>query len=203
MIKLLKSRSKRKRKDTVTRDTVSIDISRVVPGFTPAGEQTETPPPATAPEAPATVTPSLAATTQTEQDTTPPLEQKYEGWLRRDMLRLTTGWTALREDMSDQTHFKQLRLAVHDLKGMASSYGYPVISKLAHSLDALLKTQIWNQNEQLISLHIDACRAAANDTPTSDEEIDTVSNAVCDALYAQVTQLTADTALAEVSVKAG
>lgn len=203
MMNLLKKRSKRKRKDTVSSTAVSIDISRVVPGFTPADAQTETPPPVAAPEASTSATPSMAATTQPEQDATLPLEQKYEAWLRRDVLRLITGWTALRENMSDLADFKKVRLAVHDLKGMAGNYGYPVIAKLAHSLDALLKTDQWDQNAKLIDLHIDACRAAANNAPTSDEEIDDVSNAVCEALATQVSQLTAQTPPRKASAKAG
>lgn len=194
MIKLLKNRSKRNRKESSTRDTVSIDISRVVPGFTPTDYSADAPvsEPAVEPEAPA----AMAAQTDAPQDADGSLEQKYEAWLERDLSRLTQSWAALGEDMTDLARYKQVRLATHDLKGMAGSYGYPVIARLAQSLDTLLKNALWDQSKPLIDLHIQACQAAAAGDPATEGEIDAASKAVCDALDAHVKNLGIDAKLA-------
>ena len=128
--------------------------------------------------------------TQIVQDPPESLDERYQAWLERDLSRLIKARHAIGSDITDLSHFKQLRLATHDLKGMATIYGYPAISRLANSLDKLLKTKSWHRQLKLIDLHIDACRAAANHAPASDDEIDEVSSAVCDALDAQVNQLT-------------
>lgn len=192
MIKLLKNRSKRNRKETSTRDTVSIDISRVVPGFTSTSTPEAAPEPAVEPEAPA----AMVVQTDAPQDANGSLEQKYEAWLERDLARLTQSWSVLGEDMTDLAHYKQVLLATHDLKGMAGSYGYPVIARLAQSLDTLLKNALWDQSKPLIDLHIQACQAAAASAPATEGEIDAASKAVCDALDAHVKNLGIDAKLA-------
>jgi len=188
MINILKKRSKRDRKTASPREASNVDISRVIPGFAAANDAAASEPSAPVLETPAAQAPEMAKA----EDTTITLEQKYERWLARDLMRLTNSWSALQSDITDQARFKQLQLATHNLKGMAATYGYAAISRLAGSLDNLLKAGVWRQNTDLINLHIDACRAAANHAPSTETEIDAVSDAVCKALEGQVDRLTAN-----------
>lgn len=192
MIKLLKKRSRRDRKSATARKGVSIDISRALPGFAAANDTQASKPVASEPSG--TTLRSQAARPieiETVEDIGLDQEEKYEAWLHRDLSHLTNGWSALQKNQTDQNRFNQFQLANHNLKGMAATYGYPAISRLAGSLDRLLKSGIWQCNEKLVELHINACRAVANSAPTTKDNIDGLSKAVCDALEAQVNHLTA------------
>jgi HPt (histidine-containing phosphotransfer) domain-containing protein len=192
MIKLLKNRAKRDRKSATAHNGASVDISRVIPGFSSENDAQAPKPVATKPSAAALQSqPEPAKEPENLEDIALDQDQKYETWLNRDLARMTNDWSALQQDQTDQTRFKQFQLANHNLKGMAATYGYPAISRLATSLDRLLKAGIWQRNEKLVELHIDACRAAANSSPATTDDIDEVSNAVCDALEAKVSNLTA------------
>ena len=189
MIKLLKKRSKSKAGNI--NETSNVDISRIIPGFNSAEG------PATSPAVEAT---SDAKDTVSDTAATSPqpasVAQKQQGWMRRDLTRLTNAWSDLRIDNDDQAKLKNLRIAAHNLKGMGTTYGYSAISRLCKSLDRLLNDDAWRDNAELIDLHISACNAAAQSEPKTDEDIDPVSSSVCDALETHVDRLTEQKKLA-------
>jgi len=190
MIKLLKKRTRPNRKKTAATDAANVDISRVIPGFSQE-EDTELDTISSevdeiSNQLTETRSDPVPADSGNEQQDALAMEEKYQDWLKRDLERLTYGWTALKADIHNAASHQALFRVAHDLKGVGKTYGYPVISQLAHSLEALLKSDVWANNFDLIDLHINACRAAATAERTETDEIDAVSSSVCDALQTQV-----------------
>ncbi|MEO9970499.1 MAG: Hpt domain-containing protein [Hyphomonadaceae bacterium] len=182
MIKLLKKRSKTKTGNTS--DTSNVDISRIIPGFSSAEVHPASPDVEATSDAEDTVTDTAEADSQPMS-----MAEKHQGWMRRDLTRLTNAWSDLRIDNDDQAKLKKLRFAAHDLKGMGTTYGYSAISKICKSLDRLLNDDAWRDNAELIDLHIAACSAAGQSEPNRDGGIDPVSSSVCDALETHVDRL--------------
>jgi len=82
-------------------------------------------------------------------------------------------------------HLSEVSRVAHNLKGMATTYGHPSISRLASSLDQLLKAENAGTQHALINLHIEACRAAYIEGSQT-EHGDQIAQSVCVALEAQV-----------------
>jgi chemotaxis protein histidine kinase CheA len=57
--------------------------------------------------------------------------------------------------------FEQIRAIAHDLKGQGGTFGYPLITTVATSLDRFvaLRQNIKNSHVEIIKAHIDAMRA--------------------------------------------
>lgn len=73
---------------------------------------------------------------------------------------------AERLNWSDQA-FADLFAAAHDLKGMGSTYGFPLATQLAASLCRLIETNAGREAARaapsLVTAHVDAIRAAMRD----------------------------------------
>ena len=83
-------------------------------------------------------------------------------------------------------HLLEVARVSHNLKGMATTYGHPAVSRLASSLCTLLESGRANDQHALINLHVEACRAAYLEGKASNEGADQVAQSVCVALETQV-----------------
>jgi len=167
-----------------------VDISRVIPDFAPHNNKSESP--ASLKEAPARDASMDLAKTKTghhpedkAEAAIEALKAKHDKWAQSDLSKLAEAWAKARkhEDMSG--HLAELGRVTHNLKGMASTYGYPSISRLATSLERLLKSENLGQQHALINLHVEACRAAYIEGSQTDHPSHT-AQAVCVALETQV-----------------
>jgi|GEM_PF-2336333 len=171
----------------------TVDISRVIPDFEgrdrPREAQRE------AQEAPATLEAVSKLSSKPSGTALHPedkaeaaveaLKEKHDAWAQNDLTKLTEAWTEARQhtDMSD--HLSEVSRVAHNLKGMATTYGHPSVSRLATSLDQLLKSKNAGTQHALINLHIEACRAAYIEGSQT-EHSDQIAQSVCVALEAQV-----------------
>lgn len=185
------------KKSKTVAEAVVVDISRVIPGYISSDPdavplpkrniaQAEPYEADIEPEAPKPrnmaheMAPEERAEVAFEE-----LSDKHDEWIQTDLARLREAWeTAMICDM-DARSVNDLRLATHDLKGMATTYGHPAISRLATSLSSLLDVSATTNEAALINLHVEACRAAYIEG-CSTEGGDAVANSVCVALEAQV-----------------
>lgn len=113
------------------------------------------------------------------------LAHKHTAWANNDLNNLQSAWTDIKGLESLEGKLQNLSRAAHNLKGMASTYGYPAISRIASSLTTLLESEQAHGQHALINLHVEACRAAhlQSDDPSANEKI---AQSVCVALETQV-----------------
>lgn len=113
------------------------------------------------------------------------LSTQFETWMQADLDQLYLAWNACRTEGARPDDFRILFTAAHNIRGVASSYGYPAISRLCGSLCNLLTSSPGNPPMDMLKLHVDSCRAAHAQSGTSDTS-HSVADALCDALERKV-----------------
>jgi hypothetical protein len=117
------------------------------------------------------------------------LSGNFAQWLQDEITKLETARQAVRgEGMTPQT-MEALYLRTHDLKGLGTTYGFPLITRIAASLCLLTDDEEKRTNAPmpLVDAHIDAIRAAVRDDIKSDEH--PVGRALVTELEARVAEL--------------
>lgn len=99
------------------------------------------------------------------------LSGNFAQWLQDEITKLETARQAIRTDGMTPATVESLYLRAHDLKGLGTTYGFPLITRIAASLcvltdDAEKRT---HAPMALVDAHIDAIRAAVRDDIKSDE----------------------------------
>ena len=84
---------------------------------------------------------------------------------------MEAAWANARSLTDRETQLSEVFGASHDLKGLATTYGYPLITRYADSLCKLLATEESRAIApvQLIEAHIHACRIAMRDEIKSND----------------------------------
>ena len=113
------------------------------------------------------------------------LTEEFEGWMRNDLEKMRDAWRVAQKPDADADDYRTLYTCAHNIRGAASSYGYPAVSRLCGSLCDLLGGTRPGENSALINLHIEACRAAVAAGPQG-EGSESVADAVCEALEKRV-----------------
>lgn len=159
------------------------DISRVLrPAQThPAPEKA---PPAEAAAPPAFTADPQEMVTQAEE-ALDALTEEFEGWMRNDLEKMRDAWRVAQKPHANADDYRTLYTCAHNIRGAATSYGYPAVSRLCGSLCDLLSGTRPGENTALINLHIEACRAAVAAGPQG-EGSESVADAVCEALERRV-----------------
>ena len=114
------------------------------------------------------------------------LSGNFSQWLEDEITKLEAARLALRnEGVSPQTT-EALYLRAHDLKGLGTTYGFPLITRVAASLCVLTDDEEKRARApmSLIDAHIDAIRASVSQDIKSDEH--PVGRALAEALEAEV-----------------
>jgi hypothetical protein len=120
------------------------------------------------------------------------LSGNFAQWLSDEIAKLEAARQAIRaEGLNDQT-LENLYVRAHDLKGLGTTYGFPLITRIAASLcvltdDAEKRTRA---PIALVDAHIDAIRAAVREDMKTDEH--PVGRALADELEARVADTLAD-----------
>ncbi len=113
------------------------------------------------------------------------LSGQFEEWMATDLDKLIAAWTDAQAPDATPESYRAVFTASHNIHGVAGSYGYPAISRLCGSLCTLLNDTHPGENQALINLHIEACRAAYVGVGSGDSAA-SVADAVCDALEQSV-----------------
>ena len=166
------------------------DISRVLRVSAPQQARTES----FAEEATETYEPEVTAPTfeadpevmETQaEEALDALTEEFEGWMRNDLEKMRDAWRVAQKPHANADDYRTLYTCAHNIRGAASSYGYPAVSRLCGSLCDLLSGTRPGENSALINLHIEACRAAVSAGPQG-EGSESVADAVCEALEKRV-----------------
>lgn len=161
------------------------DISRVIrPASVPATAPEAPQPVDTAPPETVFVADPQEMVSQAEE-ALDALTEEFEGWMRNDLEKMRDAWRVAQKPEADADDYRTLYTCAHNIRGAATSYGYPAVSRLCGSLCELLSGTRPGENSALINLHIEACRAAVAAGPLG-EGSESVADAVCEALERRV-----------------
>lgn len=92
------------------------------------------------------------------------LEGEMGDWIKDDMERLIKAHRHFLRDSNASTNVADLHRAAHDLRGLGSTYGYPIVTVIADNLCKAMEVtkDQGGAPEDLIKAHIDALRAVVN-----------------------------------------
>jgi len=120
------------------------------------------------------------------------LSGNFAQWLNDEINKLDTARELVRANgMTDET-MENLYLRSHDLKGLGTTYGFPLITRIGASLCRLIddKEKRPDAPMHLIDAHIQAIKAAVRDDIK--DENHPVGRALIHELEARVSEVTTD-----------
>lgn len=92
------------------------------------------------------------------------LKQEFGGWMEREVDRLESALAAyLASPVKERTNFFR---AIHDVRGQAGTFGFPLAGRIADNLCRLLDAAVQVPND-IVSAHIMAIRAVVRENATS------------------------------------
>jgi hypothetical protein len=99
------------------------------------------------------------------------LSGNFAQWLQDEITKLEAARETVRTDGATPQTLEALYMRAHDLKGLGTTYGYPLITRIAASLCKLTDDADKRSRApmQLIDAHIEAVRAAVRDEIKTDE----------------------------------
>ena len=95
------------------------------------------------------------------------LSGEFKGWMSEECARLATAYTAIADHGFDATAREELFRAAHDIKGGATTFGYPRAALAAESLCRILEhaPDVNNVPANLIAHHVHAIQAIVREQP--------------------------------------
>nr|MEA2797504.1 hypothetical protein [Phenylobacterium sp.] len=99
------------------------------------------------------------------------LASNFTQWLADEISKLDAARQQVRAEGATSETMENLYLRAHDLKGLGTTYGYQLITRIAGSLCKLIddKEKRATTSLELVDAHIDAIKAAIRDDIKSDE----------------------------------
>jgi chemotaxis protein histidine kinase CheA len=99
------------------------------------------------------------------------LASNFTQWLNDEITKLENARQTVRAQGVTAETMENLYLRAHDLKGLGTTYGYQLITRIAGSLCRLIddKEKRATVPLELVDAHIDAIKAAVRDDIKSDE----------------------------------
>lgn len=90
------------------------------------------------------------------------LSTQFNDWILDELERLLQAWAAYEVDPGGAAARADLHRRSHDLKGLAPTYGYPLVGRLCGSLCKLTGDEAVHTKPPtaLLKAHVDAVRAA-------------------------------------------
>ncbi len=119
------------------------------------------------------------------------LSSNFSQWLNDEIVKLENARQTVRTDGANTETMENLYLRAHDLKGLGTTYGYQLITRISASLCRLIddKEKRAGAPLDLIDAHIDAIKAAVRDDIKSDEH--TVGSVLVEELERRVKAMAA------------
>lgn len=117
------------------------------------------------------------------------LSSQFEQWLQDELVKLEAAETAIRDEGYNEKTAEALYMRAHDLKGLGTTYQYPLVTRVAASLCRLLDDQTHRMQSPwpLIEAHTNAIRAIVRDK--IQDETHPVGTELASALEARVRAL--------------
>lgn len=114
------------------------------------------------------------------------MSAQFGQWLQDEINKLEAAQNAIRAEGLNSQTAEALYFRAHDLKGLGSTYQYPLVTRLAGSLCKLLDdpTRRAEAPVRLLDAHIDAIRAVVRDQIQTDEH--PTGRVLAEALEAEV-----------------
>ncbi|WP_372786966.1 Hpt domain-containing protein [Phenylobacterium sp.] len=99
------------------------------------------------------------------------LAGNFGAWLQDEIVKLEAARQQIKDAGVTVETMENLYLRAHDLKGLGTTYGYQLITRIAGSLCRLIddKDKRASTPLELVDAHIDAIKAAVRDDIRSDE----------------------------------
>ena len=99
------------------------------------------------------------------------LSGNFAQWLSDEVVKLDGARQRVRDEGVTAETMESLYLRAHDLKGLGTTYEFPLITRIGASLCRLIddKDKRLNAPIMLIDAHIDAIKAAVRDNIKTDE----------------------------------
>lgn len=90
------------------------------------------------------------------------LSDEFQNWIEDELRRLEEAWATFSSASTKVEAVTNVHAIAHDLKGLAKTYEYPLVGRMAASLCRLTNDEVDRQKspENLIRAHIDGVRAA-------------------------------------------
>lgn len=119
------------------------------------------------------------------------LSSQFDQWLKDEIAKLETAQANIRDQGFTEATAEALYFRAHDLKGLGTTYGYPLVTRLAGSLCRLLDSPERRKQAPLalINAHIESIRGVVRDSIQTDEH--PVGRQIADELEALVAQTSA------------
>ena len=117
------------------------------------------------------------------------MSAQFGQWLQDEIVKLDTAQAAIRTQGLIQETAEGLYFRAHDLKGLGSTYQYPIVTRMAGSLCKLLDDPARRTEAPIVLLdaHIDAIKAVVRDEIQTDEH--PVGRELAETLEARVAEL--------------
>lgn len=114
------------------------------------------------------------------------LSSNFENWLEEEVQRLEAAYRVLSRATDRPFALSAVFERSHDLKGLGTTYEYPLITRLAGSLCKMLETENHRRNApmSLVDAHVNAIRAIVRDSIKTDTH--PIGKALSDELDRQV-----------------
>lgn len=97
------------------------------------------------------------------------LKDDFLEWVRQDLERLEAALTRAKQDgAARKTHIETLFAVSHDMKGQGGTFGYPLISRIGHSLCTMLERDGKDANLKVATAHVEAIRGVIVRNVTGD-----------------------------------
>lgn len=116
------------------------------------------------------------------------LSDQFGQWLNDELVKLDAARTAVRERGWTVETAENLYLRAHDLKGLGTTYGFPIVTRVAGSLCKMLDDVAIRLQAPLpvIDAHVEAIKAAVRDDVR--DENDPTASALAAALEARAAE---------------
>ncbi len=116
------------------------------------------------------------------------LSSQFGDWLLEEVKKLEDVQALIKVEGYTEENSEQLFYRAHDLKGLGTTYGYPLITRLAGSLCKMLDEDDKRMQapRKLVDAHLDAIRAAVRDQIKTDDN--PTGKILCETLEARVKQ---------------
>lgn len=90
------------------------------------------------------------------------MSDQFAEWIKEELARLLEAWAEYEKKPGDPVTKNELHRRAHDLKGLAPTYGYPLVGRICATLCKLTGDEHGDITapDRLLKAHVDAVKAA-------------------------------------------
>lgn len=90
------------------------------------------------------------------------MSDQFAEWIKEELARLLEAWAGFEQTSGSPAAKSELHRRAHDLKGLAPTYGYPLVGRICSTLCKLTGDEHGEISapDRLLKAHVDAVKAA-------------------------------------------